>query len=262
MAPWVLACFVTRLGNSLELHSVAISATGRVLLLPPESTCASSLILSRAFFKKSLTTIDLWRRQWQPTPVLLPGKSNGWRILVGCSPWGREESDMTEQLHFHFSLSCTGEGNGNPLQCSCLVNPRDGGAWWAAVSGVAQSRTRLKWLSSSTIDLSGLLYLKNKTNHFPRLTPSSDCPLFFWVSNSWNRGQCCDLCLPDQLSPSSWKRPPTLVLLLFILISLESTTPNGFFLHGLCEGLLSQLFSGTFLHFCIYYWASLAALSW
>ena len=56
---------------------------------------------------------------------------------------------MTERLHFHFSLACIGEGNGNPLQCSCLENPRDGGAWWAAVSGVAQSRTRLKRLSSS-----------------------------------------------------------------------------------------------------------------
>ena len=92
-----------------------------------------------------------WRRQWHPTPVLLPGKSHGWRSLVGCSPWGCEESDMTEWLHFHFSLSCLGEGNGNPLQCSCLENPRDGGAWWAAVYGVTQSRTRLKRLSSSSI---------------------------------------------------------------------------------------------------------------
>src|SRR5574341_982028 len=90
------------------------------------------------------------RRQWQPTPVLLPGKSHGRRSLVGCSPWGRKELDMTEQLHFHFSLSCIGEGNGNPLQCSCLENPRDGGAWWAAVSGVAQSRTQLKRPSSSS----------------------------------------------------------------------------------------------------------------
>ena len=90
------------------------------------------------------------RRQWHPTPVLLPGKSHGQRSLVGCSPWGCEESDMTERLHFHFSLSCIGEGNGNPLQCSCLENPRDGGAWWAAVYGVAQSRTRLKWLSSNS----------------------------------------------------------------------------------------------------------------
>ena len=68
---------------------------------------------------------------------------------MGCSPWGHEESDTTER--FHFSLSCPGEGNGNPLQCSCLENPRDGGTWWAAVCGVAQSRTRLKRLSSSRL---------------------------------------------------------------------------------------------------------------
>ena len=86
----------------------------------------------------------MWRRQWHPTPVLLPGKSHGWRSLVGCSPWGRKESDTTERLHFCFSLSCTGEGNGNPLQCSCLENPRDRGAWWANVHGVTQSRT-LDW---------------------------------------------------------------------------------------------------------------------
>ena len=92
----------------------------------------------------------VWRRQWQPTPVLLPGKSHGRKGLVGCSPWDRKESDRTERLHFHFSLSCTGEKNGNPLQCSCLENPRDGGARWAAIYGVAQSRTRLKQLSSST----------------------------------------------------------------------------------------------------------------
>ena len=80
-----------------------------------------------------------------------------WKI-----PWAEEpgrlqsmgslESDTTERLHFHFSLSCIGEGNGNPLQCSCLENPRDGGAWGAAVYGVAQSQTRLKRLSSSSRD--------------------------------------------------------------------------------------------------------------
>ena len=84
------------------------------------------------------------RRRGHPTPVLLPGKSHGWRSLVGCSPWGHSESDRTERLHFHFSPSCTGEGNGNPLQYSCLENPRDRRAWWAAVYGVAQSPTRLK----------------------------------------------------------------------------------------------------------------------
>ena len=80
----------------------------------------------------------------------LSGKSHGWRSLVGYSPWGHQESDTTEWLHFPFSLLCNGEGNGNPLQCSCLENPRDKGAWWAAVFGVAQSWTWLKWLSSSS----------------------------------------------------------------------------------------------------------------
>ena len=94
--------------------------------------------------------LDFWRRWWHPTPVLLPGKSHGRRSLGGCSPWGCEESDMTEWLHFHFSLACIGEGNGNPLQCSCLENSRDGGALWAAICGVAQSRTQLKRLSSSS----------------------------------------------------------------------------------------------------------------
>ena len=83
-----------------------------------------------------------------------------WKIpwtesLVGCSPWGREELDTTELLHFDFSLSCIGEGNGNPLQYSCLENPRDGGAWLAAVNGAAKSRTRLKRLSSSSSSMYG-----------------------------------------------------------------------------------------------------------
>ena len=97
-----------------------------------------------------LPRVSSRRRQWHPTPALLPGESHGQKSLVGCSPWGCWELDTTEQLHFHFSLSCIGEGNGNPLQCSCLEDPRDGGSWWAAVSGVTQSRTRLKRLSSSS----------------------------------------------------------------------------------------------------------------
>ena len=95
--------------------------------------------------------ILLYTRQWHPTPVLLPGKSHGRRSLVGSM--GSLESDTTEQLPFHFSLSCIGEGNGNPLKCSCLENPRDRGASWAAVYGVAQSRTWLKRLSSSSSTL-------------------------------------------------------------------------------------------------------------
>ena len=108
--------------------------------------------------RKRVRQLSIWehlekksrRGHWHPTPILLPGKYHGWRSLVGCSPWGRKELDTTERLHFHFSLSCIGEGNGNPLQCSCLEDPRDGEAWWTAFYGVAQSRTRLKRLSSSS----------------------------------------------------------------------------------------------------------------
>ena len=93
-----------------------------------------------------LLQVFLWRRQWHPTPVVLPGKSHGWRSLVGCSSLG----SLRVGHDWATSLSCIGEGNGNPLQCSCLENHRDGGSWRAAVYGVAQSRTRLKRHSSSS----------------------------------------------------------------------------------------------------------------
>ena len=102
------------------------------------------------FLTQTLET-KVWRRQWHPTPVLLPGKSHGWRSLEGCSPRGRWGLDMTERLHF------------NPLQCSCLENPRDGGTRWAAVYGVAQSRTRLKRLSSSSSSRNRSYTQKNKS---------------------------------------------------------------------------------------------------
>ena len=130
----------------------------RDVLLSPEkrqirigTSLCSVLGSGKCFYLASIR-----RRQWHPTPVLLPGKSHGWRSLVGCSLWGREELDTTEQLNFHFSLSCIGEGNDNPLQCSCLENPRAGGAWWGAVYGVVQSWTRLKQLSRSSSSSSGV----------------------------------------------------------------------------------------------------------
>ena len=109
----------------------------------PDSRCLGLMVALRR------TAGATRRRQWYPNPELFPGKSHGWRSLEGCSPWGHWGSDTTEWLHFHFLLSCIGEGNGNPLQCSCLENTRGGGAWWAAVCGVAQGRTRLRRLSSS-----------------------------------------------------------------------------------------------------------------
>ena len=145
------------------------------------------LILLRIPYKR--------RRQWHPTPVLLPGKSHGWRSLEGCSPWGRWGSDMTERLHFHFSLSCIGEGNGNPLQCSCLKNPRDGGAWWATVYGVTQSWTWLKWLSSSS---SSSIPYKNHKMVCVHLSPSKCCTLVFKhltsecvINSMMHYCQCC-----------------------------------------------------------------------
>ena len=125
----------------------------------------------------------MWRRQWHPTPVLLPGKSHGWWSLVGCSPWGRLESNTAEGLHF--SLSCIGEGNGNPLQCSWLENPRDGGAWWAAVYGVTLSRTRLKRLSSSSSILN--------VSHFPIVHAPVTHPLLRNMINL-NPGSCHSKC--------------------------------------------------------------------
>ena len=121
--------------------SLSLQAPLHGAVLFPEMACAPMDTLAPLVRGRQGTSY--------PTPVLLPGTSHGRRSLVGCSPWDRTESGTTEQLHFHFSVSCVGEGNGNPLQYSCLENPREGGAWWAAVSGVAQSRTRLKQLSSS-----------------------------------------------------------------------------------------------------------------
>ena len=126
-------------------------------------------------------------RQWHPTPVLLPGKSHGQRSLVGCSPWGRKESGTTERLHFHFSLSCIGEGNGNPLQYSCLENPRDRGAWWAAICGAAvQSQTQLKWLSSSSSSAHlGELKGEMKKNYYLRgVVEDPSCWALSWC---WGR---------------------------------------------------------------------------
>ena len=151
--------------------------------------------------KLRLSSLHARRRRWHPTPVLLPGKSHGRRSLVGCSPWGREEWDTTEWLHFHFSLSCIGEGNGNPLQCSCLENPRDGGAWWAAVYGL--HRFGHDWSSSSTSSL-------HAVNHWLLVT--------LWFSFSylqkwglWTRW-CLEFIFPfydiikesERMSPSSF----------------------------------------------------------
>ena len=124
--------------------------------------------------------VMLGRRRWHPTPVLLPGKPHGRRSLVSCNPWGREESDTSERLHFHFWLSWIGEGNGNPLQCSCLENPRDGGAWWAAFYGVTQSRTWLKRFNSSSSK-----EMLEASSNFRKMTLNNEQLRHFLAVDQW-----------------------------------------------------------------------------
>ena len=148
-----------RPGTPQKTFCVPLSSGSRTFLVGPINSthitehigqCLNCCFMLVLFIFLCVPLLSLRRRQWQPTPVFLPGKSHGRRSLVGCSPWGHKGSDTTEQLHFHFSLSCIGEGNGNPLQCSWQENPRNRGAWWAAIYGVTQSQTRLKRLSSSS----------------------------------------------------------------------------------------------------------------
>ena len=120
-------------------------------LLKVNHLSTANVFFKNCSYKMWATKKPPRRGQWHPTPVLLPGKIPWTEEPGRLQSMGRWGSETTERLHFHFSLSCIGEGNGNPLQCSYLENPRDGGAWWAAVYGVTQSWTRLKWLSSSSI---------------------------------------------------------------------------------------------------------------
>ena len=133
---------VTNLGGILKSRDITLPTNiciAKTMVFPVVMYGYESWTINKAEHRRT-DAFELWcwrrgRRQWHPTPVLLPGKSHGRRSLEGCSPWCHWGSDTTEQLHFHFLLSCIGEGNGNPLQCSSLENPRDGGAWWAPVSG-------------------------------------------------------------------------------------------------------------------------------
>ena len=117
-------------GNTQEMNALRYN--------PPDSATSAGVVRDGPPVK-----VGAWRRRRPPAPVFLPGQPRGQRSLAGCSPWGHKESDTTERLHFHLSLSCIGEGHGNPLQYSCLENPMDRGAWLAAVPGVTKSRTRL-----------------------------------------------------------------------------------------------------------------------
>ena len=124
------------------------------------------------------------RRLWHPIPVLLPGKSHGRRSLVGCSSWGREELETTEQLHF--SLSCIGEGNGNPLQCSCLENPRD----WepGGLPSMGSHRVRHNWS-----DLAAAAAAEEETFKLcvsPFCRPPAQLKSLLWALAKYKHSEC------------------------------------------------------------------------
>ena len=132
--------------NTLSRFVTAFLPRSKCLLISWLQSLSTVILEPKKRKSVSASTFHpLFARQWHPTPVLLPGKSHGWRSLVGCSPWGRWESDTTERLHFHFSLSCTGEGNGNPLQRSCLENPRDGGSLVGCQTSMGSHRVGHDW---------------------------------------------------------------------------------------------------------------------
>ena len=162
--PQEIVCFFEMFSNGIDLMNQILHAEDAIF--PKRSsnqhvTCQGNLLLAdfsiTMFVFQFIYGLQIWV---PPCNVSEKAMASHSRTLAWKIPWteepgrlqsmGRWGSDMTERLHFHFSLSCIGEGNGNPLQCSCLENPRVGGAWWAAVYGVTQSRTQLKWLSSSS----------------------------------------------------------------------------------------------------------------
>ena len=132
LSDWTeLNCFTLLCQSSVAWSESALC----IPISPPSSHCLPhplshqrALSWAPCVMQQLPTSYLFYTRQWHPTPLLLPAKPHGRRSLVGCSPWSREESGTTERLHFRFSLSCIGEGNGSPLQCSCLENPRDRGA--------------------------------------------------------------------------------------------------------------------------------------
>ena len=141
-----------------------------------------------------------------PHSSTLAWKIHGRRSLVGCSPWSCEELDTTERLHFHFSLSCIGEGNGNPLQCPCLENPRDWGAWWAAIYGVAQSWTRLKRLSSSS---SSTVTLLSSPYNITAVKTVMNCPEYKNIYGICIQSQAKKCLISSKLRPDSFSYKAT-----------------------------------------------------
>jgi len=161
---------------------------------------------------------------------------------------------MTERLHFHFSLSCIEEGNGNPLQCSCLENPGDGGAWWAALSGIAQSRIRLKWLSSSSSSSRALnvhpwwLSGKESTYNVGDSGNSGSIPKLGRSPGGGNGNPFQDSCLENPMNRGAWQAPVHEVTKSWIQLKWLSTTQHGIAEHWVESPVLYSRFLLSILH--------------
>ena len=136
-----------QLPEPTQTHVESVMPSNHLILCRPLLLLLSIFPSITVFSSESVLRIR-WPKYWSFSFNISP--SNEYSGLIS---FRMDWLDTTERIHFHFSLSCIGEGNGNPFQCSCLENPRDGEAWWAAVYGVAQSRTRLKWLNSSSMKM-------------------------------------------------------------------------------------------------------------
>ena len=134
-------------------HRGTLSYSFLLMILPCFSQVLRLKMTTERKWNAGPLMVLFQRRKWQPTPVFLPAKSHGWRSLVGYSPWGREESDTAEWLHFTHFTHVLLYWRGRWLPTPCLENPMDRGAWRAMLCGVAESWTRLKWVSSSSVDL-------------------------------------------------------------------------------------------------------------
>ena len=173
------------------MHACILSHFSHARLCVTLWTVAHQVPLSLEFSRQ-----EYWSTlPWQPTPVLLPGKSHGRRSLVGCSPWGRKESDTTERLHFHFPLSHIREGNGNPLQCSCLENPRDGGTWWAAFLG--SHRVGQNWSDLAAAAGYSTLTLIQNVWRFEVVSSILSRPLLFAIAHCWSFSSTDKVDSPD-----------------------------------------------------------------
>ena len=193
------------MGGQAESYGKWSAYTNKCTFSSTQPVCLWLVHLIHLHLRKLLICM---RRKWQPTPVFLPRECSGQRSLVGCCPWVAQSQTWLRRLSMHV---CIGEGNGNPLQYSCLENPRDGGAWWAAVYAVTQSHD---WSDLAAVaaarsyyhflNCSGFIFCRS----FPSCFLPREVPLAFVVQLFAKSLQLCPtLCDPIDSSPPGFPVP-------------------------------------------------------